>query len=104
MKRLSIGIMILPLFVLMMFIKPAFAGCWVEDGTFYSKSKYDMITFAIAMDQGKKQKALQMVNEGRIHSCSQASCIVLEREKGVVKVNILGVGPVWIYKTFLNCR
>ena len=65
-------------FSVLFFIEPTFAGCYIEDGTYYSNSKYDMITFAIAMDQGDKQKALQMVNEGRIGSCSQASAIVLK--------------------------
>jgi len=103
MKRLVFGVLILLLGVFT-FVNASFAGCWVEDGTFYSKSKYDMMTFAMAMEQGNKQKALEMVDQGRIHSCSSASAIVLEREKGFVKVHISGIGKVWIYETFLKCR
>jgi hypothetical protein len=63
-----------------------------------------MIAFAVAMDQNERAKALQMVDDGRIKSCSQASCIVIERADGVVHVNIMGIGRVWIYETFLHCR
>ncbi len=45
-----------------------------------------------------------MVDQGRIHACSSASAIVLERDKGFVKVHISGIGVVWIYKTFLKCK
>ena len=82
----------------------AFAGCWVEDGTFYSSSKYDMTTFAIAMYQGNRAKALQMVDERRIHTSTQASSVVLIRESPLVYLNIMGIGKVWIYETFLQCK
>ena len=104
MKKFKFIILTLTLNVLL-FVNAAFAGCWVEDGTFYSNSKSDMIRFVIAMQEGEKQKALKMVDEGRINSCSQASAFVLERDKtGVVNVNILGIGKVWIFHTFLHCR
>ena len=87
------------------FAQQAMAGCWVDDGTFYSTSRLHMTRFAIAMDQGDKVKALQMVDDGRIKSCSKASCTVLERtDAGLVKVNVLGIGTVWIWHTFLHCR
>ena len=103
MKKVTLSLIMFS-FSVLFFIQTTFAGCYVEDGTYYSNSKYDMITFAIAMDQGNRQKALQMVDEGRIGSCSQASAIVLKREKGVVNVNISGIGEVWIYETFLHCN
>ncbi len=80
-------------------------GCWVEDGTFYAKKKLDMTAFAIYMDQRKKlADALRMVDDGRIKSCTQASAIVLERYDPLVFVQILGIGNVWIYQTYLHCE
>jgi hypothetical protein len=46
------------------------AGCWVVDETYYPKSKYDLIMFIIATREGDKQKAQEMVDQGRILSCS----------------------------------
>lgn len=104
MKKLRFIILILTLNVLLLG-NAAFAGCWVEDGTFYSNSKSDMITFIIAMQEGEKQKVLKMLDEGLVKSCSQASAFVLERdETGLVNVNIPGIGEVWIWHTYLHCR
>ena len=80
------------------------SGCWVEDGTFYAKNKLDMTAFAIYMDQRKKADALRMVDDGRIKSCTQASAIVLERADPLVFVQIIGIGKVWIYQTYLHCE
>jgi hypothetical protein len=82
----------------------AYAGCWVEDGTFYAQKKLDMTAFAIYMDEGKKADALRMVDDGRIKTCSQASAIVLRRDGPLVYAQIIGIGKVWIYKTFLHCQ
>ncbi len=57
MKRLVFGVFILLLGVFI-FANASFAGCWVEDGTFYSKSKYDMMTFGMAMEQKKKTEGI----------------------------------------------
>ena len=97
-------------FFFMLFLASAFfsnsasAGCRVEDGTFYAKEKRDMSAFAIYMDSGKKADALRMVDDGRIKSCTQASAIVIERDDPLVNVQIIGIGNVWIYKTFLHCQ
>lgn len=84
------------------------AGCWVDDGTFYAKKKNWMVAFAMYADRdgefASKKKALQMINDGRISSCTRATCFVIKRDGGVVNVQILGIGKVWIYKTFLNCN
>lgn len=81
------------------------ASCYVEDPTFYSKDKHSIMTFAMAMEQGKKNKALSMVDDGRIKSCSRASCSVIERlDNGFVHVYIAGIGKAWIYHTFLHCK
>ena len=104
-KRLVFKVLlVISLCLLPIIQSTAFAGCWVEDGTFYSSSKYDMATFVMAMDQGNKAKALKMVDERRIRSSTQASCVVLKREDPLIKVKILGIGQVWIYKTFLHCN
>ena len=92
------------LFASTFYSNSAFAGCRVEDGTFYAKGKHDMTAFAIYMDSGKKADALRMVDDGRIKSCTQASAIVIERDDLFVNVQIIGIGNVWIYKTFLQCQ
>lgn len=85
-------------------VNSAFAGCYVENPTFYSKDKYSIMTFGMAMDQGNQKKALSMVDDGRVKACSKASCVVIERlDNGFVHVNIAGIGKAWIYKTFLHC-
>lgn len=56
------------------------------------------------MDQGKKADAFRMVNDGRIKSSTRASAIVIKRYNPIVYTNIIGVGKVWIYETFLHCR
>jgi len=81
----------------------ALAGCYVEDGTFYAEKKLDMTAFAIYMDEGKKANAMRMVDDGRIKSCSRASAIVIKRDGPLVNVQIIGIGKVWIYNTFLHC-
>ena len=87
------------------FVTNSDAGCMVDDGTFYSESKMAMTRFAIAMDQGDRAKALEMVDDGRIKSCSQASCRVIKRtNEGLVNVDIMGIGKVWIWNTFLFCK
>lgn len=63
-----------------------------------------MTTFAIYMDQDKKADALRMVDDGRIKACSQATAFVLERDGPLVHANIMGIGKVWIYETFIHCR
>ena len=68
---------------------------------FYAKKKLDMTAFAIYMDQGKQADALRMVDDGRIRSSSRASAVVVERDGPLVHAQILGIGKVWIYKTFL---
>jgi hypothetical protein len=84
------------------------AGCWVDDNTFFSKDRLAMTAFTIYLDRkgpGDIDRALAMVDEGRVAACSMASCTVIERRKeGMVHVNILGIGKVWIYEGFLNCR
>lgn len=83
----------------------ASAGCFVEDGTFYADGKLTMTRFAIAMGQGDRAKALQMVDDGRIKSCSSASCRVIRRtDEGLVQVNIMGIGKAWIWHSFLHCE
>lgn len=82
----------------------AHAGCFVEDGTFYSTSKSDISRFAIAMDNGNKDLALEMVDQGRIGSCGESSCSIVDKDGALVKVKISGVGTVWIYYTFLHCN
>lgn len=82
----------------------AFAGCYVQDGTFYADGRLTMTRFVIAMGEGDKNKALQMVDDGRIKSCSQASCVVIKRtDEGLVNVHIVGIGKAWIYEKFLHC-
>jgi hypothetical protein len=94
--------------ILLAFCKPAFAGCMVEDGTFYSKSKSSMTSFVIYMGRkgpGDLESVTQMVNDGRVKSSTQASASVIERfDSGLVHVNIMGIGKVWIYDAYLHCR
>lgn len=93
--------------LVLMLLVPAsvtFAGCYVQDGTFYADGKLTMTRFIIAMGQGDQNKAYQMVDDGRIKSCTKASCAVIKRtDDGLVNVNILGIGKVWIWQTFLHC-
>lgn len=86
------------------FSNSAFAGCRVENGTFYAKEKSHMTAFAIYMDSGKKADALRMVDDGRIKSSTQATAIVIERDGPLVNAQIIGIGKVWIYNTFLHCQ
>ena len=86
------------------FSNTVYAGCRVQDGTFYSDSKSSMTAFAIFMDQGKKSDALRMIDDGRIKSTTQATAIVLKREDPLIHTQIIGIGRVWIYKTFLYCK
>jgi len=81
-----------------------YAGCKVQNGTFYSENKLDITAFAIYMDEGKKADALRMIDDGRIKSTTQATAIVLKRKDPIVHVQIVGIGKVWIYKTFLYCQ
>jgi hypothetical protein len=94
--------------VVLFSVSTAYAECYVEDGTFYSNSKLSMSAFVMYMDRDGEHanldKALQMVDDGRIKSCTKASCSVIERTKeGLVNVNILGIGTVWIHERFLHC-
>ena len=82
----------------------ASAGCRVENGTFYAKEKNHITAFAIYMDSGKKADALRMVDDGRIKSSTQATAIVIERDGPLVNAQIIGIGNVWIYNTFLHCQ
>jgi hypothetical protein len=82
----------------------AYARCWVEGGTFYSASKTTMTEFIGAMQAGDQKKSQQMINEGLIKSCPEASCLILDRtEEGIMLVNISGIGQVWTYKTYVHC-
>ena len=84
-------------------VESSTAGCRVVDGTRYSKSKYDMIMFIIATRGGDKQKAQEMVNQGRILTCNAASASVLQRDEDFVNVNLPEIGKVWIFRTDLRC-
>ena len=68
--------------MLILLLVPAvvtFAGRYVEDGTFYASGKLAMTRFAIAVNQGDRAKAFEMVNDGRIKSCSRASSVPADR-------------------------
>jgi hypothetical protein len=99
------GIVVL---VIILLPQSVVAGCWVDDETFFSKSRMNMTAFTIYMgrkESGDLDRALAMIDNGRVAVCSRASCTVIERRKdGMVHVNILGIGKVWIYEGFLNCR
>jgi len=86
-----------------LFSANAFSGCFVQDGTFYAKGKSQMTAFAMYMDQ-KNPRAFDMVDDGRIKSCTRASAVVIKRDNKIVNVNISGIGKVWVYETFLHCR
>jgi len=104
-KQINLKPYLISLFLLSsIFSNMAYAGCRVQDGTFYSKSKSSMTAFAIFMDQGKKSDALRMIDDGRIKSTTQATAIVLKREDPLVHTQIIGIGKVWIYNTFLYCK
>nr|VFK30680.1 MAG: hypothetical protein BECKMB1821G_GA0114241_106914 [Candidatus Kentron sp. MB]VFK34249.1 MAG: hypothetical protein BECKMB1821I_GA0114274_106613 [Candidatus Kentron sp. MB]VFK76612.1 MAG: hypothetical protein BECKMB1821H_GA0114242_106515 [Candidatus Kentron sp. MB] len=81
----------------------ALAACFVQDGTFYAKEKSHMTAFAIYMDK-RNPRAFDMVDDGRIKSCTRASAVVIEREDPLVHVHIMGIGKGWIYETYLHCR
>ena len=84
-------------------VKTSSAGCRVVDGTHYSKSKYDIIMFIIAKRGGDKQKAQEMVDQGRILSCNAGSASVLRRDEDFVNVSLPEIGEVWIFRTSLRC-
>lgn len=95
---------ILVISLLLAFSGVSFADCWVEDETYYSENKTDMIPYAIAMDEGKKEKALEIVDGNQISSSSKAACTVLAREGSIIKVDVLDLGKVWVYRTSVHCH
>jgi hypothetical protein len=86
----------------------AFAGCYVDDPTFYSKDKTWMTAFVTYMDPDSpnrsKEKALRMIDDGRIKTCTRADALVIERDNGLVYLYIHGIGKVWIYENFVKCQ
>jgi hypothetical protein len=107
-KMVSVLIILLIGAIGLMVCTPALAGCMVEDGTFYSKSKSSMTAFVIYMGRkgpGDFERVTQMVNDGRIKSCRLTSASVIERfDSGIVHVYINGIGKVYIYDAYLHCR
>ena len=95
-------LIVIPFFLA--FTGVSLADCWVEDGTYYSKNKTDLIPYAIAMDEGNKEKAIQIVDEKEISSSNKAACTVLAREGSIVKVDVLDLGKVWVYRTSVHCN
>ena len=85
-------------------VPEAFARCWVQGGTLYATSKETMAKFDSAMRSDNQAEAQQMIAEGRIRSCSEAACEIVNRTfEGLLLVNVDGIGQVWTLEMYVHC-
>jgi hypothetical protein len=85
-------------------VPDAFARCWVQGGTLYATSKETMAKFDSAMKSGNQAEAQQMIADGRIQTCSEAACEIVERTfEGLLFVNVDGIGQVWTLEVYVHC-
>ena len=85
-------------------VPEAFARCWVQGGTLYATSKETMAKFDSAMRSDNQAEAQQMIAAGRIRTCSEAACEIVDRtSEGLLLVNVDGIGQVWTLETYVHC-
>ena len=97
-------IVVLTLVILFAALPDAFARCWVQGGTLYATSKDTLSKYDSAMRSGNQAEARQMIADGRIRTCSEAACEIVNRTfEGLLLVNVDGIGQVWTLERYVHC-
>jgi hypothetical protein len=96
--------MVLTLVIVFAAVPDAFARCWVQGGTLYATSRETLAKFESAMKSGNQAEARQMIADGRIQTCSEAACEIVDRTfEGLLLVNVDGIGQVWTLEMYVHC-